>query len=201
MLAAALLLTTTLVTTTACSDDGALGAPTPTGATEIGGPPMTSTPAPPPGWALEPVVPASQQQAQDTVLGYLTRTVERLPAGTTLDGTRYRVGSGNRSCDDTPTGPEAPEMMFTDVRQVMLPAGTDGVAVIAEVGDVWRSWGWHVFERDDFPRPNQFGYGPDGYRLQIESSSGQPPTISGISPCFPGDLATDDIATPMILGP
>jgi hypothetical protein len=192
-----------LLVAPACGGDGgALGAPTPTGATEIGGPPMTSTPSPPPGWTLETVVPASQQQAQDTVLGYLTRTVDGLPAGTTLDGTRYRVGSGNRSCDDNPTGPDAPEMMFTDVRQVVLPAGVDGVAVIADVGDIWRSWGWHVFERDDFPRPNQFGYGPDGYRLQIESSSppGQPPTISGISPCFPGDLASDDITIPVILG-
>ncbi|GAB3221006.1 hypothetical protein GCM10027535_18920 [Mycolicibacterium hippocampi] len=163
---------------------------------------MTSVP-PPPGWKLEPVIPTSQQQAQDTVLGYLARTVEALPPGTTLDATRYRVGNGNRSCDDLPTGPDKPEMMFTDVRQVLLPSGTDTVGVISEVGSIWRSWGWHVFERDGFPRPNQFGYGPDGYRLQIESSDppGYPPTISGISPCFPGSVASDDIQIPIVIPP
>ncbi|BBX18704.1 hypothetical protein [Mycolicibacterium duvalii] len=162
---------------------------------------MTSAPPPPPGWELEPLIPTSQQQAQDTVIGYLTRTVEALPAGTRLDATRYRVGNGNRSCDDLPTGSDKPEMMFTDVRQVLLPEGADAAGVISEVGDIWRSWGWHVFERDDFPRPNQFGYGPDGYRLQIESSTppGHPPTISGISPCFPGSVASDDVAVPTVI--
>lgn len=166
---------------------------------------MTSVPPPPPGWKLEPVVPAGQQQAQDTVLGYLTRTAEALGPGTTFDATRYRVGNGNRSCDDLPTGPDKPEMMFVDVRQVLAgtDAGSDAVTMIGEAGEIWRSWGWHVYEREDFPRPNRFGYGPDGYRLQIESSDppGYPPTITGISPCFPGDVATDDIAVPNILPP
>jgi hypothetical protein len=91
--------------------------------------------------------------------------------------------------------------MFTDVRQAILPAGTDPVSVIRQAGDIWRSWGWYVVERDDFPQPNQFGYGPDGYRLQIESANppGNPPTVSAISPCFPGDLAHDDIPVPVIL--
>ena len=162
---------------------------------------MTSAPPPPPGWKEQPVIPTSQQQAQDTVLGYLTKTLDGLPPGTAFDATRYRVGNGNRSCDDNPTGPDKPEMMFTDVRQVMLPAGTDPATAIALVGDVWRSWGWYVIERDGFGKPNQFGYASDGYRLQIEPSNppGNPPTISGISPCFPGDLAHDEVPVPVVL--
>jgi len=162
---------------------------------------MTSAPPPPSDWKLAPVIPTSQQQAQDTVIGYLTKTLESLPPGTTFDATRYRVGNGNRACDDAPTGPGKPEMMFTDVRQAILPAGTDPVSVIRQAGNIWRSWGWYVVERDDFPQPNQFGYGPDGYRLQIESANppGNPPTVSAISPCFPGDFAHDDIPVPVVL--
>ncbi|MDF2825891.1 MAG: hypothetical protein K0R68_3299 [Mycobacterium sp.] len=164
---------------------------------------MTSAPPPPPGWRLDPVVPGSQEQAQDTVIDYLIRTVEQMAPGVAFDGTRYRVGSGNRSCEDNPTGPVAPEMMYTDVREVVLPAGRDPVAVIGEVGEIWRSWGWYVFQREDFPVPNQFGYGPDGYRLQIESSSppGAPPVISGISPCFAGELAGDELEIPVRIPP
>jgi hypothetical protein len=162
---------------------------------------MTSAPPPPPDWRLEPVVPASQQQAQDTVLGYLTRTAEKLPPGTTLDATRYLVGNGNRSCEDNPTGPGTPEMMYTDVRQVLVPAGTDSAVVIDGVGQTWRGWGWYVVEREDFPRPNRFGYSPDGYRLQIEVADPAelPPTITGISPCFPGEQAVDDVPIPTVI--
>ena len=163
---------------------------------------MTSAPPQPPGWKLEPVVPESQRQAQDTVTGYLTKTLQALPPGTVFDATRYRVGNGNRSCDDSPTGSGKPEMMFNDVRQAILPSGTNAATAIRQAGDAWRGWGWYVVERDDFDKPNQFGYGPDGYRLQIESPglSGHPPTISGISPCFPGDIARDDISVPVTLG-
>ena len=162
---------------------------------------MTSAPPPPPGWNLQPVIPDSQQQAQDTVTDYLSKTAASLPQGTVLDATRFRVGSGNRSCDDNPTGPNEPDVMYTDVRQAVLPNGADSPAVIYQAGDAWRSWGWYVFERDDFPKPNQFGYAADGYRLQIESSTPPtaPPTISGISPCFPGDRASDDVPVPIVL--
>lgn len=162
---------------------------------------MTSAPPPPSGWTLEPVIPTSQQQAQDTVIGYLTKTVRALPPGTTLDQTRYRVGSGNRSCDDNPTGDDVPEIVYTDVRQVLVPAGGDNAALVGQVGDIWSGWGWHVLEREDFPRPNRFGYGPDGYRLQIESTTPpeHPPTISGISPCFPGEVANDEVPVPVVL--
>lgn len=53
-------------------------------------------------------------------------------------------------------------MMFTDVRQVLLPSGTDTVGVISEVGSIWRSWGWHVFERDGFPARTSSATAPMG---------------------------------------
>lgn len=40
--------------------------------------------------AQDPKIPSSQQEAQDTVLRYLQQTVDALPAGSTLDGSRYR---------------------------------------------------------------------------------------------------------------
>ncbi|BCI90493.1 hypothetical protein NIIDMKKI_56990 [Mycobacterium kansasii] len=63
----------------ACSHGSPLGPPTPTGATVLGGTPMESAPAPPPGWKLQPVVPETQQQAQDALIGYLTKTLQNLP--------------------------------------------------------------------------------------------------------------------------
>jgi hypothetical protein len=43
---------------------------------------------PTPGWQVRPVVPTSQQQAQDTVLGYLKKTLQALPTGTVFDRSR-----------------------------------------------------------------------------------------------------------------
>lgn len=162
---------------------------------------MTSPPSPPPGWTLNEVVPQSQQQAQDTLLGYLRRTVAALPPGTVLDATRYAgVGSGNLGCDDDATGPDAPTQ-FGATGDLTLPAGTDPATAITTTGDVWRGWGWHVFERDGFRKPNRFGYGPDGYRLQIVTAGreGYPPTLEGTTPCFPGELARTDIPFPTVI--
>ncbi len=39
-----------------------------------------------------PKIPSSQQEAQDTVLHYLQKTVAGLPAGTVLDSTDFRGG-------------------------------------------------------------------------------------------------------------
>lgn len=60
---------------------------------------------------------------------------------------------------------------------------------------------WHVIERDGFHKPNQFGYEPDGYASQIVASNppGYPPTITGVSPCYPGVLASDNVPAPAIL--
>src|SRR5262249_46676646 len=75
------------------------GTAMPSGATPIPGGPMEPTPV-----ARSPKIPTSQQEAQDTVLRYLQRTVDGLPPGTVLDSTDTR-GAGNLSCDDEHTGP------------------------------------------------------------------------------------------------
>ncbi len=162
---------------------------------------MTSTPAPPPGWSLQEVVPQSQQEAQDTVVDYLRRTVEALPPGTVYDTTRYPVTGHNNSCDDNFTGPGEPPTNFTTTGDLSLPQGTDSKALIAETGETWRGWGWHVFERDGFRKPNQFAYAPDGYRLQIVVANPPeyPPTVSAVSPCFPGQIAKDDLPFPAVI--
>jgi hypothetical protein len=162
----------------------------------LGGPPMSS--APPPGWKVRPVIPTSQQQAQDTVIGYLKKTLHTLPAGTVFDRSRY-AGSGNTPCNDEPTG--VPPNEFSDMRDAVFPPGTDLDAMIAKTGDIWKGWGWYVLERDGFRKPNRFGYAPDGYSLQIvaANSAGYPPTITGVSPCFPGELARDDLPVPVVL--
>jgi hypothetical protein len=124
-------------------------------------------------------VPQSQKQAQDTIRGCLQRTIDALPPGTALDGARYAGAGKNRYCDDNASSPDAP-MRFHTIGDLKLPSDDDDpVKVVATVGDIWRSWGWHVFERDGFRKPNQFGYAPDGYRLQIgvPGREGYPPSI------------------------
>lgn len=160
---------------------------------------MTSPP-PPPGWKLQPVIPKSQQQAQETVLEYLKKTLRALPAGAVLDATGYAGPGYNHPCDDNDTSPSAPHD-FNTVRELKLPASTDPHKIVTQTGDIWRSWGWYVIERDGFRTPNRFGYAPDGYRLQIVIGAvdGVGPTVSAISPCFPGDLVSDDISIPMVI--
>ena len=162
---------------------------------------MTSAPPPPPGWSLKEVVPQSQEMAQDSILGYIRRTLAVLPAGTVLDA-MGQPGSGQTAwCEDEPKDPKNVPVHLLVVGGVKVPGDMDPKTLIAKVGDTWRSWGWYVSERDGFNKPNQFGYGPDGYRLQIEMSSppSYPPTLTAISPCFPGNLKRDDLSFPMII--
>ncbi|NTY60094.1 hypothetical protein FEG63_11110 [Mycolicibacterium sphagni] len=182
---------------------GKLEMPTPSGATDIGGPTMTSSPPTPPGWNPKDVVPQSQQQAQDTLLGYLRNTVKGLSPGITFDATRFGgVGSGNVGCDDNATAADA-STRFNVAFDITVPPGTDNEALIQAVGDVWRSWGWYVYERDGFRKPNLFGFSPDGYVLRIVSAAraGFPPGLEGSTPCFPGNLARNDIAFPAVVTP
>lgn len=162
---------------------------------------MTSaTPEPPPGWQVQEVIPESQQQAQDTVVGYLQRTLAALPSGSVIDGSRYLGPGTTPYCDDNDSSPTAPRR-FDTIGEVKLPPGSESVDLVAKVGDTWRSWGWYVVERDGFTKPNRFGYAPDGYRLQIEAAAqpGYPPAIQGSSPCYPGTIARDDIPIPVII--
>jgi hypothetical protein len=156
---------------------------------------VTSAPSPPPGWKPKDAVPASQQQAQDTLVGYLRRTLQALPSGTALDSAGYAGGGHNIGCEDEPKDPTTAPVHFQTIGNLNAPGNSDPNAIISKVGDTWRSWGWYVFERDGFTRPNQFGYGPDGYRLQIEAVNppSYPPTLQGSTPCFPGTIANDDV--------
>ncbi|WP_243858229.1 hypothetical protein [Mycobacterium sp. DL440] len=150
------------------------------------------------GRNVKDVVPQSQQQAQDTVFGYLKRTLDGLPSGTVLDGTRYGSAGSTSYCDDNDSSPTAPRN-FSTTGELHSPPGIDNGTTVRNVGEVWRSWGWNVTERDEFRKPNQFGYGPDGYRLQIVSASPTsfPPTVGATSPCYPGTIARNDIGFPM----
>lgn len=71
-------LTITALTVIACShgDQNSLGPAVPTGATEIPGGPMEPTPT-----VKNPVIPTSQQQAQDTIVRYMQETINRLTQG------------------------------------------------------------------------------------------------------------------------
>lgn len=185
----------------ACHARQPLGPPTPTGATILGGPTMTSTPPPPGGWKLNPATPSSQQQAQDTVLKYLKNTLDALPPGIVFDASRYSGGTGTVPCGDAPLNTNPPEEFYamTEVKPASAAAGgPDSGTLISAVGDIWTRWGWWVYERDDFRKPNRFGYAPDGYKLQIESANPTtyPPTITGTSPCFPHDVARNDLPFP-----
>ena len=180
------------------SNEGSLGPSVPSGATEIGGQPVTSAPPPPQGWNPKDVIPTSQQQAQDTLVGYLKRTLQALPPGAVLDSAGYAGPGHNIGCEDEPKDPKTAPVHFQTVGDLTVPGSADPNATITKVGDVWRSWGWYVFERDGFTKPNQFGYAPDGYRLQIVASNppNYPPTLQGSTPCFPADIATDDVDYP-----
>ena len=180
-----------------CSHEGPLEPPVPSGATEIGGPPVTSAPPPPPGWNPKDVIPTSQQQAQDLLVSYLQRPCKR-PPGTFLDSAGYAGAGHNNGCEDEAKDPKTAPVHFQTIGNLTVPDNSDPNALISKVGEIWRSWGWYVFERDGFTKPNQFGYGPDGYRLQIEAANppSYPPTVQGSTPCFPGSIADDNIAFP-----
>lgn len=175
-----------------------LGPPTPTGATILGGQPVTSAPPPPPGWKLRTTAPTSQQQAQDTTLSYLRKTLEGLPPGTTLDANGY--GTPNTPpCKDDDTA--NPPLTLTTIGDLKPPSGIEPNDLIAKTGKLWKSWGWYTFQRDEFRKPNFFGYAPDGYSLQIKAKPqpGLPPSLEAVSPCFPGDLPANRTPFPRVL--
>lgn len=169
--------------------DRPLGPTTPAGATPIPGGPMEPTPI-----VKNPKIPTSQQEAQDTVLRYLQQTLDALPPGTSLDSSRYGTGTGVTYCEDEPADQNAP-VRFGEYRDMKTATDvTDFNAIISQTGELWKSWGWQVLERDGFDKPNRFGYAPDGYVLQIHASypTTYPPSVVATSPCFPGNLRKDD---------
>lgn len=90
---------------------------------------------------------------------------------------------------------------FTTIGDLKLPDGISSDSVIAQACEVWKHWGWYVIERDGFYKPNQFGYGPDGYRLKIMAAAkpGYPPSLEAISPCFPAALPDNRTPFPTVL--
>jgi hypothetical protein len=147
--------------------------------------------------AKSPKIPRSQQEAQDTAVGYLQRTVDGLPPGTTLT-VSAATGGHNLSCDDNYTGPGSGPTEYTAAVDVMGPPGVAPADLIAKAGELWRSWGLTVMQRKGFEEPNQFGYPSDGYTIQIEAAypANYPPTLTVVSPCFPGDVRRDGIPMP-----
>jgi hypothetical protein len=147
--------------------------------------------------AASPKVPASQREARDTVLQYLQRTVDGLPPGTTLDSTDAR-GGANLSCNDDYTGTGSGPTEYIVATHVIAPTGLKPTDLIAKTGELWRSWGVKVVERDGFEKPNQFGFPPDGYGIQIEAAypADYPPLLTVICPCFSGALRQDGIPAP-----
>lgn len=179
-----------------CHTDRPLGPPVPTGATHLGGPNMTSAPPPPPGWQVHVNVPTSQQQAQDTVLSYLKKTLDSLPAGVVFDASRFGSAASTAPCNDAPLNTSPPKQ-FSATGDLKLPSGLDAGKLIGQVGDIWKSWGWWVFERDGMYKPNRSGFSPDGYELHIGVGGVPgPPNLTGTSPCFPHDVARDDLPFP-----
>lgn len=180
--------------TVGCHTGQPLGPAVPTGATIVGGSIMTSAPPPPSGWQLHPVIPASQQEAQDTVLRYLTQTVNDLPNGVTFDASRYGTAGGNTPCEDKP---HSTTELFSALGDLKAPPDIHPDQLVSLAGDAWKRWGWWVFERDGIPKPNLSGLSPDGYELHI-GVPGLPgsPHITGTSPCFPTALVRDDIPFP-----
>ena len=139
---------------------------------------MEATPTVP-----NPKIPASQQEAQDTVLRLLQETANVLPPGTSLDGSRYRIGKMDRSCEDNPAGPDSP-VHIEDWRDVKLPPGTDFDTVIAQTGDIWTQWGWQVVEREGFEKPET----DSATRLRAMCSIWKPETMLARGHCLSGLL-------------
>lgn len=155
----------------------------------------------PAGGEPDEITPESQKQVEDTLLGYIKRTLQALPPGYVLDASRFGgTGSGIIGCDDNDTSPDAP-VRLTVSSDLKVPPGVDNVAVSEAFGQVWRSFGWRVYSDDGFRQPNQFGVSPDGYRLRTvqPAVAGYPPGFSASSPCFPGGLADDDYSFPVVI--
>lgn len=142
-------------------------------------------------------IPHSQQEAQDTVLRYLQRTVDGLPPDTVLDSSNSQ-GAANLPCDDNHIGDEPGPYEFFATLDVIGPDNTSPADLVSVTGELWHSWHLSVTERDGFEKPNRFAYLPDGYRLKILATypPTYPPLLTVISPCFPGELMRDKLPFP-----
>lgn len=182
--------------TVGCHTEQPLGPPIPTGATILGGSTMTSAPRPA---GVESGCRHADESATSPGHGARIpqKTLTALPPGIAFDASRYSGGTTAVPCNDSPLNTNPP-VEFTATGDLTVPSEVDADKLITQTGDIWKSWGWWVFERDDFRKPNRFGYSPDGYTFQIRASNppGYPPSVIATSPCFPHDIARDDIPFP-----
>lgn len=150
--------------------------------------------------APNPKIPTSQQEAQDTVLRYLQQTLDVLPPGSSLDGSRYRIGRMDKYCEDDLAGPDSPVHM-EDWRDVKLPPGTDFNAVIARTGKIWEQWGWQVIERTaSRSRTASATTQMATCSIRKRGTRLEPaPFLIGSSPYYPGSLRTDIPRNPPLL--
>ncbi|ADG99008.1 conserved hypothetical protein [Segniliparus rotundus DSM 44985] len=150
---------------------------------------------------MEPM-PTTTRQAQDAVYRYYQKTLRELPDGYALDNTRYGGASVTVTpCDDLGTlnNPDDPAK-YHDDRIILVPPGADNLALVVKIGEIWKSWGWRVEEREGFNKPNRFGTAPDGYVLHVESDDQYPVMFEGSSPCFKGDKTRGDfIPSPTLI--
>ena len=120
---------------------------------------------------------------RDTIYEMYVRTLRELPDGYTLDSSRYGDSNGTTvPCDITA---EKSPSDHLDVRDLLTPEGTDRLALIARVGDIWRAFGWTVEDDKSGTRlPSRTAHTPDGYRISIEYTGDFPPSVHGSSPCL-----------------
>jgi hypothetical protein len=110
------------------------------------------------------------------------------------------VGDGTSYCEDDPRDRNSP-VHVEDWRDMSLPPDIPTDAIVNQTGQVWQHWGWQVVERDGFPKPNRFGYAPDGYVFGIVARADlkQPPGMIGTSPCFAGNLRDSTSTKPLLI--
>ncbi|WP_084206643.1 hypothetical protein [Segniliparus rugosus] len=142
----------------------------------------------------------SQQQAQETLYGYMRKTLEALSAGIDIESAHPWQGGSTGACDDRIDQENAP-VSYSDFRGIRAPAGTDYNDLILRFGDVWKGWGWRVVERSGDNKPNRYAISPDGYILSIEAGNpvGYPPTMLGRTPCFSPKLRDDHVPKPRVI--
>lgn len=158
---------------------------------------MTSPPSPPSGWKVAVTTPTSQQQAQHTVLRYLQETIDELPGGVVFDASRYGSAGRNTPCEDTP---HSATELFSALGDLISPQEVHPDQLVAMTGDIWKRWGWWIYERDGLHKPNRSGFSPDGYELHIGVPGlPGPPHLTGSSPCFPAELVRDGVPFPQTI--
>ena len=123
-------------------------------------------------------------------MDYLKRTLQALPPGTVLDSAGYAGAGHNSWCEDEPKDPGQRARRCTSRRSAIWKVpGMDPETIIDKAGDAWRSWGWHVFERDGFEQlPTSSGTGSEtvtGHsrrpiRRHIRRPCWRPPHVSPV---------------------